>query len=194
MFSKSFIPAAIASLVIGLTASANAAVFTFEFEADGSLPSGNVFGTVTGRIVGVSEGDAVADAVIIDTLPDALLPFFTPGQNILKNPNGNIFNEFIVAGNAITNATFMYSRVGQELCFNAAAISSPADCGSNQNVISNREPNGTIAGNNRGFDGVTFAPVAEVPLPAAAPLFAAGLGLIALIRRRQRMAKIQGRS
>ena len=41
-----------------------------------------------------------------------------------------------------------------------------------------------------------FGPVptdpTPVPVPAAAPLFAAGLGLIALIRRRQRMAKVQG--
>lgn len=54
---------AVTFVMISLAAPTQAAIFTFEFEADGSLPNDNVFGTVSGRIVGISESDPFADAI-----------------------------------------------------------------------------------------------------------------------------------
>jgi hypothetical protein len=146
-------------------------------------------GTATGIIEGLSDNStSVPSAVYIESYssqPDFSFSVPVLLTEILGNPFGPPDNNFTVQNGAITaydyyGATFTdgVTEVALELdSFDLAVYQQGGKAGCS----------GVCAYINSD-DTVTFAPISPTPLPAALPLFAAGLGALGLLGWRRKRA------
>jgi hypothetical protein len=169
--------------ILASAAPVQAVSFTFSFT--NVPPVGTVDGTVTGRIDGLAPtGISAATAVFVTSSPPGVFYPLSASDNILAQPNLAIFsNSFTVTSGVLTATDFgagftlpTGDAVGLRLGptqFNLRTITGPNNL--ERSMVS--------------FDA-TFVPVSEVPLPAALPLFATGLGVLNLLgwRRKKKAA------
>jgi hypothetical protein len=153
--------------------------------------TGDTNGTVTGRILGLSDNGIgqAAPSVLIDTFPAALAGSFNIGNDATLW-EVQLVNSFDVSGGAITGATFgaFQGNGGADDGFrlNYTGNYWPTTSGiSNQNWLTLDDTVPDVE-NLDGFAGVTFTPVAAVPLPGGLPLFLAALSAFGLIVIRRR--------
>lgn len=185
---KTLIVAAVA--FFALTGDARAAIVDFYFSF--TNVTGDTNGTVTGRILGLSDNAAgqAATNVLIDSYPEPLsFGFFNVGNDATAWET-QLVNSFDVSGGLITAATFAaYQNTGgadDSLRLNYTGNYWPTTTGiSNQNWLSLDDTIPDVE-NLNGFAGVTFTPIAAVPLPAALPLFLTGLVVFGFVVRRRR--------
>jgi hypothetical protein len=156
--------------------------FTFSFT--GTAPPGNVLGTVTGEIFGLTDNTAnqAATNVVVDSAPTALgLPASPLPLTIFTDDNPN---SFTVMNGEITDAAFQAidSSFTFILEINARGVG--------ENALTN---DGQLLLNEAGFPGVTFTPVtvpapllATGPVAAGVTLLATGLATLWPLRRRLR--------
>ena len=157
---------------------------SFDFSFTNQPPLGGVNGTVTGRIDGLADsGASAATAVFITSSPAGLFYPLTASDNILSQPSVSIgSNSFTVANGVLTAETFqaqfpIANSVPQEffsLLLNSAIPQFNANrFGPTTNFL-------VLS---------TSATFSQVPLPAALPLFATGLGALGVLSwRRKRKA------
>jgi hypothetical protein len=177
---------------------------TFDFSFTNSGTPGTTAGTVTGEIFGLTNNTtSAATAIIINGYPSALGDIHKPINLfsyplIAGNPNSIATNSFTVSGGQITAVDFYAD--GQCL--------PSAPCGyaplflylvsatsSSSYVFGASDPLTGISNGAVVSDSITFASaspsVAATPLPAALPLYATGLGALALLRwHRKRKAGV----
>ena len=178
--------AAIAALGFSVV-QAHAVSFNFSFTNNPIL--GDVDGTVTGRIDGLADtGASAATGVFITSIPSVLSYPFSASDNLLSQPSVSIVsNSFTVTSGVLTAMDF---RAGFPI-----ANTTPAETFFLTLLLNP----GSFFVANRISDAVdhkveslsaTFVPVSQVPLPAALPLFATGLGVLGLLGwRRKRKAQ-----
>ena len=182
MTSFRVLAAAVAMLAYSATAG-NALTYNWSYTATGGTSTGPVTGTISGLVEGSNSGAGLT-------------------VNVLSTPSGNVLgggwtftstnlggDAFTVTAGAVTFADARFDRDGgnDRLFFGSG---SPAFL---PNLLSfNEADNGNLPTEHNTTFGVTiFTPVPDqVPLPAALPLFATGLGALGLIayRRRKRAA------
>ena len=156
-------------------AAAQAATFTFSFDNE----DGAVAGTVSGTIV-LPDGDGTfaATSVSIDAFPSGLGIGAAPVDALRS---GFIENTFTVVSGAISDALFF------GLINGGTALSLDADFASGSSFLDASYAGNFGATGVRDADSSTlrFSAVgAAIPLPASLPLVLAGLGGLALLRRR----------
>jgi hypothetical protein len=137
--------------------------------------NGNVSGTVTGEIFGLTD-DTTSGAtdVVIDSYPAGLSLPAVPWDIFNDSNYTNVGNGFTVSGGVITAAFFA------ELDFADSSSFSLNDEGFN-NVI---DLNGNAVENEGGFKGATYTAV-PTPEPASIVLLLSGMFGLRLIRRRK---------
>lgn len=158
---------------------------SFNFSFIGVPPLSGFPGTVTGRI-DLNASNTAAQAIFITSSPPEILYPLSASDNFLAQPSVSITaNSFTITNGALTaenfNAAFPISiGIIMALSLNSAFpqfhLIRVADLGfgTDRSVIA------------RSAD---FVPVSEVPLLAALPLFATGLGALGLLGwRRKRKA------
>jgi hypothetical protein len=153
------------------------AALDFTFSFTGTVPPGDVAGTVTGKIFGLTEGaTSSATNVIVTSYPAALEPP-APPQTGFVNVAANSFTVNLMG--EITAAEYIALNNALELGLNV-------DSG---NILLNLT-NDDFVQNNDGLAGVTFTPVqpTAIPEPWSVTLLGMGLGVAALwqLRRRSR--------
>jgi hypothetical protein len=181
-----FIPVAIAAAVL-MVRPAHAVTIPFSFT--------DATGTVTGELVGLANnGFSSATQVIIESAPAALgIPFGLP-LDLLSTPPGTLTlvdaNSFLLTNGVITGGALVFSRnytdapplypQNWEFCL---AVSIDGYCGAPTSAYL-KGPGGIVQSDvSLGGSPVT------TPLPAALPLFSAGLGALGLLGwRRKRKA------
>jgi hypothetical protein len=161
---------------------AQATLLDFTFSFTGTVPPGNIAGTVTGEIFGLTEGaTSAATNVIVTSFPAGLgLPL--PPLTFFSNPSVNSFT--VSAMGQITAATYEAGgAISDFLELNLPA--SPTEFLSFLENIKVGIP--VIVGNQVGesLAGVTFTP-APIPEPSSVTLLGIGLGVAALWQLRQR--------
>ena len=177
--------AAIAALGFSVV-QAHAVSFNFSFTNNPIL--GDVDGTVTGRIDGLADtGASAATGVFITSIPSVLSYPFSASDNLLSQPSVSIVsNSFTVTSGVLTamdfRAQFPIANTAPAEFFLLTLI---LDGGSE--FIADRF--GEATDHKVVSLSATFVPVSQVPLPAALPLFATGLGALGLLGwRRKRKA------
>ena len=172
-----FIRNLIISLVVGgavaITATAaQAAVYNYSFTND----VGNTAGTVMGAVT-LADGDGVdlaASSVTITDISwlvgDILIEFISPGVTVVTN-------NFTVAGGLITD----YSFVG----FFGVSVDESLHLREEVTSLFFLDNEGQAA-SMRDSNGTTFTPVSAVPLPAAFPLYGAGIAVLGFMGWRRR--------
>ena len=174
--------------LLGLAPPVHAVSFNFSFT--NQFPLGDVNGTVTGRIDGLADtGASAAAAVVITSSPPLLGYPLSASDNILSQPSVfTVSNSFTVTSGLLTamdfRAQFPIANTAPAEFFLLTLI---LDGGSE--FIADRF--GEATDHKVVSLSATFVPVSQVPLPAALPLFATGLGVLGLLgwrRKRKRIA------
>lgn len=173
-----------------LPADASTLDFTFSF-TDNAFS--NVSGTVTGEIFGLSDNTAnqAASQIIINSYPSALglgsSPILTTTSFLDATKWLVDTNLFTVSAGQITFTHFYAHQLSGEGNLALQAIGQGGDF-----LQSSPFPGPTIEGTAT-YQLVTN--VSVTPLPAALPLYATGLGALALLRwRRKRKAAVAAQS
>jgi hypothetical protein len=169
-------------------ASAQAATFTFSFTNE--PPAGTVNGTVTGRIDGLAAtGTSAATAVFVTSSPAGVFYPLSASDNILAQQNLTVFsNTFTVTGGVLTSMDFRagFTQPNGDAFSLALELFAPITQFNLRAVIAGPP----ILDRSVVASRASFEPVSQVPLPAALPLFATGLGALGLLGwRRKRKAK-----
>src|SRR5262249_13260375 len=171
--------------ILVLAAPVYAVSFNFSFTNNPVL--GDVAGTVIGRIDGLTDtGASAATGVFITSSPPLLGYPLSASDNILSQPSVSITsNSFTVTSGVLTAMDF---RVGFPI-----PNTTPAETFLLSLILNP----GSFFVANRISDAVdhkveslsaTFSPV---PLPAALPLFATGLGALGLLAWRRKRRSLQ---
>ena len=158
---------------------------SFNFSFTNQFPLGGVNGTVAGRIDGLADtGTSAATAVFITSSPAGLFYPLSASDNILAQPSVFVgFNSFTVTNGAMTAENFQAQfPIANTPEFFALLLNSAFP-----------QFNANRFGPTTDFLvlslSATFTPVSQVPLPAALPIFATGLGALGLLGwRRKRKA------
>ena len=156
---------------------------TFNFSFDNLL--GDVPGTVTGTIDGLTDNSTSgATAVFVTSVPALLGYPLSPSDNILTQSTTHVVdNSFTVTNGGLVAEDFLSTFTEA----NGDEIQLTLNSGIPQFLLVRFAANGVnfdlIA------DSATFEAVPQVPLPAALPLFATGIGGLGLLGwRRKRKA------
>jgi hypothetical protein len=151
-------------------------------------------GTVSGELVGLANnGFSSATQVIIESAPAALgIPFGLP-LDLLSTPPGTLTlvdaNSFLLTNGVITGGALVFSRnyalpiftpQNWEFCL---AVAIAGYCGAPTSAYL-KGPGGIVQS-----DVALGAAPAATPLPAALPLFSAGLGALGLLGWRRKKKK-----
>ncbi len=178
---KKFAAALVLLATFVMAPNAHAAlIFKFSFENT----EGNTPGTVSGRIFGLEDNmdDQSATSIILDEFPGGLGGVADAGFDVVlwANVFVNSFNVF--------NGEITFGRVAvQNPGGDTFALFNPyisGCCGTVNNALS-LDNGQTVTANTGEFAGVTYTNVSEVPLPAALPLFLAGLAGLGFARRKR---------
>jgi hypothetical protein len=162
-----------------LSPPARADNFFFSF----SNVTGNVPGTVSGEIFGLTNNStsAASDIVInsfpvgLTGLPAAPFSVFTA----ITNEGGTFFNNsFTETNGMVTAASFLALLVVNGVTSGVAFDLNRPNVGQNA-ITGNNVPGGAFTGNNRGFAGATYS-AAPGPIPGAGLLSYLALGLLGL--------------
>ena len=144
-------------------------------------PGGTVDGTVTGRIDGLADtGTSAATAVFVTSSPPGVFYPLSASDNILAQPMLSITsNSFTVTSGVLTAMDFRagFTQPNGDAFSLALGSAGPQY---NLRAVIGSPPN-TIDRAVINFETATFVLVSEVPLPAALPLFATGLGALGLL-------------
>ena len=158
---------------------------SFDFSFTNQFPLGDVNGTVTGRIDGLANtGASAATGVFITSSPLQLGYPLSASDNFLSQPSISIeSNSFTVTSGVLTamdfRAQFPIANATPAENFLLTLILNPGS-----EFIANRF--GEFTDTKVVSLSATFS---QVPLPAALPLFATGLGALGLLGwRRKRKA------
>ena len=148
-------------------AAAQATLLDFTFSFTGTVPPGDVAGTVTGEIFGLTEGaTSSATNVIVDSYPAGLgLP--SPPQTVFSNRAANTFT--VSSTDELTAATYDATDSADLLTLSLNR--------NDRNFVINEF--NLITENGDGFTGATYTLAAPVPAPVAGagiPGLLAGLG------------------
>ena len=173
------------ALTLGMLAgSANALTFDFSFSNNPAW--GNIAGTVTGEIVGLTDNaTSAASAVYIDTYPTGLNQFGTYSApfDVLAWTGSVGENSFTVANGVITGGHFdIYSANGinDQLYINSTCC---GGAGTNFLDIGSNDSQYVWNDSGMGAGGVTFS-AAAVPEPTSLALL--GMGVVGVIVSRRR--------
>ena len=169
-------------LVVGFWSyPANAATFQFSFNNDASNDPAQSL--VVGIISGLQDNTANQPALSVQVTSNPA--GFGVGEYV-GNPGLNIFT---VSAGAITSVTFSAFGVDNT----APAVTC---CGLGLDLFPGQNPSAGLVNQNNlvstATTNLTFTPVPQVPLPAALPLFAGGLGALGLFgwRRKKKAAAV----
>lgn len=175
---KSLIAAAAAGL---MACASQAAIVTFSFTSDPFFST--TTGTVTGRLLGLSEsGSSAASSIIVDSLPAGL--GVSAGDDLLTVFANDLLNSVTITGGVVTGAEILLSSsagsTGRHFLLNYGSI----------NSLNNIEGQRGVT-NLDGFGAITFSvrPEATVPEPGTFGLLGlAMVGAYAATRRGRRAA------
>jgi hypothetical protein len=164
------------AVLIGLmhpTAS-HAGPLDFMFSFTGTVPPGNVAGTVTGEIFGLTNNaTGPASNVIVDSDPGLDIP--APRPLIFSD---QAFNSFTVVNGAITLADYTANA--------SNALAALALDNGSLNLLINTELV-LFVENVDGFAGATYTLIQSTPEPSSVTLLGTGLGFAALWLLRRRL-------
>lgn len=164
----------------------------FSFSNDPAGP-GNVAGTVTGRILGLSaNGTSAATSIFIDSFPAGLVLFgtYTTPFDVLTWTGGTVAeNSFTTVNGEITGGSFSIfgaNGVLDQLYINSQCVCATfgLDTGTNFLDIGSNDTNFVWNDNGIGTTGVTFGALNAVPEPATIAFLGTGLAFLAFARRR----------
>ena len=174
--------------LLALAAPVHAATLSFTFSFTNQPPGGTVDGTVTGRIDGLADTRTSAvTAVFVTSSPPGVFYPLSASDNILAPPNlGVNSNSFTVTNGLLTATDFRAGFTQANGNAFSLALGLSANSQFNLRSVTGSFPN--ILDRAVVTNTATFVPVSEVPLPAALPLFATGLGALGLLLRRKRKA------
>ena len=179
---KLLVAAIIFAAILVSAAPVHAVSFNFSFT--NQFPLGGVNGTVTGRIDGLADtGTSAATAVFITSSPAGLFYPLTASDNILSQPSVFIgSNSFTVTNGVLTAENFSAQfPIANTSEFFALLLNSALP-----QFHANR-----FGPTTDFLVESTSATFSQVPLPAALPLFATGLGVLGLLgwrRKRKTLA------
>lgn len=159
----------------------HATLLDFTFSFTGTVPPGNVAGTVTGEIFGLTEGaTSSATNVIVDTYPAGLEPP-SPPQTLFTGIVENTFT--VTPTGTLTSASYMAFDDTKSFLID---LNREAGVNALVNITTTN-----FTANFNGFAGATYTLVQSIPEPSSVTLLGIGLGAAALWqlrRRRQRGA------
>lgn len=183
----------VAALALTLASGVARADGIFSFSNDPSGP-GNVAGTVTGRILGLSaNGTSAATSIFIDSFPAGLVLFgtYTSPFDVLAWTGGTIGeNSFTTVNGQIVGGSFSIfgsNGINDQLYINSQCACTSFGLGTGTNFfdIGSNDTRYVWNDNGIGSTGVTFGPLpSAAPEPSTITLLLAGLGFMAFGRRR----------
>ncbi|WP_339693048.1 PEPxxWA-CTERM sorting domain-containing protein [uncultured Parasphingorhabdus sp.] len=189
---KKLLLATAASLSFVATTPANAADFIFTFSTDtgDSGVTNGIAGSVTGRILGLTDNaTSSATQVFVDSFSAGA---FTGTPTDVTVWTNQFENSFTLANGVITSGSFWADRgvIGtnfDQLFINVAL----GYANGNTNYASVGVNNDTSIWNNQGLNGVSFQSLGAVPEPATWAFMIFGFGAIGGAMRRQRKVNLK---